>query len=144
MTTTLWLRISSVIALLFAAGHALGGRKYWSPMGDNPVLQSMRSVHFDTMGVNRSYFDFYMGFGHALTVVHVMQAILLWQLATLARTDALKVRPMIAVIALASAVGSVIAWRFIIPVPAISSLVLVASLSVAYAVARRVPTRATA
>jgi hypothetical protein len=54
MTTTLWLRISAVISLLFAAGHTLGGLKYWSPMGDNQVLQAMRTVRFDTMGVNRS------------------------------------------------------------------------------------------
>lgn len=140
MTTTLWLRISSTVSLLFAAGHTLGGLKYWSPMGDNTVLQAMRTDRFDTMGANRSYFDFYMGFGWSLSVAGVMQAILLWQLATLARTDALGVRPMIAVIGLATAASGIIAWRFIFPVPALFSLVLVATLAVAYAVvARRTP-----
>src|SRR5579872_3578455 len=33
MTTTLLLRIASVIALLLALGHTLGGLKKWSPMG---------------------------------------------------------------------------------------------------------------
>jgi hypothetical protein len=136
MTTTLWLRISSAISFLFAAGHTLGGLKYWSPMGDNPVLQAMRTVRFDTMGANRSYFDFYLGFGYSLSVIQVMQAVLLWQLAGLARTDALGARPMIAVIALATAVCGVIAYRFILPLPAFFSLALVASLVVAYAVAR--------
>ena len=37
MTRTLLLRIASVISLLFAAGHTLGGLKKWSPMGDNEV-----------------------------------------------------------------------------------------------------------
>jgi hypothetical protein len=105
-------------------------------MGDNPVLQAMRTVRFDTMGVNRSYFDFYVGFGYSLSVSQVMLTILLWQFATLARTDTLPLRPMIAVIALAIAVGGVIAWRFIFPVPALFSLALVASLTMAYAVAR--------
>ena len=104
--------------------------------GDNPVLQTMKTVRFDTMGANRSYFDFYMGFGHSLSVTQVMQAVLLWQLATLARTNAASVRPMIAVIGLATALGGVIAWRFIFPVPALFSLVLVGSLAVAYAKAR--------
>src|SRR6185369_3743946 len=81
MTTTLWLRISSIVSLLFAAGHTLGGFQEWSPVGDNPVLRSMKDVHFDTMGVNRSYFDFYMGFGWSISVILLMQAILLWQLA---------------------------------------------------------------
>jgi hypothetical protein len=136
MSTTLWLRISSIIALLFAAGHTLGGLKYWSPMGDNPVLQAMKATRFNTMGANRSYFDFYMGFGHSLSVAQVMLAILLWQLGSLARTNALGVRPLIAVIALATVVGGIIAWRFIFPVPALFSLALVASLAVAYGVAR--------
>ena len=136
MTTTLWLRISSVISLLFAAGHTLGGLKDWSPMGDNPVLQSMKSVRFDVMGAMRSYFDLYMGFGHSLSVTLTMQAILLWQLATLARTNPLGVRPIVAVIGLAAAVSGVIAWRFIFPLPALFSLVLVISLVVAFVVAR--------
>jgi hypothetical protein len=136
MSTTLWLRISSVITLLFAAGHTLGGLKYWSPMGDNAVLQAMRTVHFDAMGANRSYLDFYLGFGYSLSVIQLMLAVLLWQLATLARTNALTVRPMIAVITLAVAACAVIAWRFILPVPALFSLVQLASLVAAYAVAR--------
>jgi hypothetical protein len=136
MSTTLWLRISSVITLLFAAGHTLGGLKYWSPMGDNAVLQAMRTVHFDAMGANRSYLDFYLGFGYSLSVIQVMLAVLLWQLATLARPNALTVRPMIAVITLAVAACAVIAWRFILPVPALFSLVQLASLVAAYAVAR--------
>ena len=132
----LWLRISAVIALLFAVGHTLGGLSYWSPMGDNPVLQSMRTVRFDTMGANRSYFDFFMGFGYSISVAMVMQAILLWQLATLAGSNAAAVRPLIVAIAVANTVSSVIAWRFIFPIPALISLILVASLAVAWAVAR--------
>lgn len=136
MTTTIWLRVSSVISLFFALGHVLGGLKNWSPMGDNPVLQAMRATKFDTMGAERSYFDFYMGFGHSLSVAQVMLAVLLWQLAALARTDAAGVRPMIAVIGLATLAGGIIAWRFIFPLPALFSLVLVGSLAVAYGTAR--------
>jgi hypothetical protein len=33
MSTSLLLRIASVISVLFAAGHTLGGRKAWSPQG---------------------------------------------------------------------------------------------------------------
>ena len=133
MTSVLWLRISSMIALLFAAGHTLGGFKYWSPMGENPVLKSMRDIHFDTLGVSRSYLDFYMGFGYSLTVAQVMQGVLLWQIATLARNGVPHLRPMIAVIALANLAGAIIAWRFILPIPAIFALVLLASLTAAYA-----------
>jgi hypothetical protein len=128
MTTTLWLRISAAVAMLLAIGHTLGGRKYWSPMGENPVLQAMRDSHFDVMGASRSYFDFYMAFGYSLSVALVMQAILLWQLAGLASAQPARVRAMVAVIAVAVVVSGVIAWRLIFPVPALFSLVLAACL----------------
>ena len=136
MTTTLLLRIASVISLLFTLGHSLGGLKKWSPMGDNEVLKAMTTVRFDAMGTNRSYLDFYMGFGWALTVAMAMQTVLLWQMASLARTNPAGVRPMIAVIALATIAGAIISWRFLFPIPALFSLALVIPLAAAYVVAR--------
>ena len=135
MTTTLLLRIASVISLIFTAGHTMGGLRKWSPMGDNAVLKAMTDVRFDTMGANRSYLDFFMGFGWSLSVFMVMQTILLWQLASLARIDPARLRPMIAVIALATVASGVIAWRFIFPVPAVFSGVLALALALAYVVA---------
>ena len=134
--TTLFLRIASIISLLFAAGHTLGGLKKWSPMGDNEVLRAMTTVHFEIMGASRSYLDFFMGFGWSISVAMLMQTVLLWQMASLARTSPALVRPMIGVIALATLVSGVIAWRFILPVPALFSGVLLAALVAAYVVAR--------
>jgi hypothetical protein len=136
MAARLWLRISAVVAALFALGHTLGGRKYWSPTGDNAVLEQMRDVHFDVMGVSRSYFDFYLAFGYSLSVAMFMQAVLLWQLAGLVATDAARVRPMIAVITAAVVASGVIAWLMIFPLPAYFSLVLAACLVVALVKAR--------
>jgi len=132
VTTTPLLRIAAVISLIFTAGHTMGGLKRWSPMGDNPVLKSMTDVRFDAMGVNRSYFDFFMGFGWSISVFMLMQTILLWQLASLATTEAPRLRPIIAVMALATVASGVIAWRFIFPVPALFSLVLALVLGLAY------------
>jgi hypothetical protein len=137
MTATRWLRISSVLSLLFAVGHTLGGRKYWSPMGDNQVLQAMRTVHFDLAGTSRSYLDFYRGFGYSISVFQVMLAVLLWQLATLARVNAVGMRPMIGVIALATGCCGVIAYVLILPLPALLSAALLGSLAVSYVAARR-------
>ncbi|MHB8811766.1 MAG: LIC_13387 family protein [Steroidobacteraceae bacterium] len=136
MSTAVWLRICAIISLVFAAGHFLGGMQNWSPVADNPVLQSMRTVHFDVMGVNRSYLDFYMGFGYSITVSLLLQAVLLWILSILARTHASTVRPMIAAFAVATALSAVIAWRYIFIVPTLFSLVLLAALVVAFICAR--------
>lgn len=135
--TMLWLRVASGISLLFTAGHTLGGLKLWSPTGDNEVLRQMTAVHFDVQGVSRSYFDFFMGFGWSLSVAMVLQTVLLWQLASTARTNPAAVRPMIAVFAAATVASGVIAWRFIFPVPALFSAALFIPLAVAFVAAGR-------
>ena len=135
MTTTLWLRIASVISLLFTAGHTMGGLKRWSPMGDNDVLRQMTSVHFDTMGASRTYLDFFMGFGWSLSVAMLLQTVLLWQFASLARTNPAAVQPMIAVFVVATLASGVLAWRYLVPVPAFFSAALVIVLVVAYVAA---------
>ncbi len=94
------------------------------------------ATRFDTLGVNRSYLDFYMGFGYSLSVAELMLAVLLWQLASMARTDPKAARPMIATIALATAASTVIAWLFIFPVPALFCAALLATLVVAFVAAR--------
>jgi len=131
MTAKAWLRIAAGVSLLFAVGHTFGSLKYWSPMGDNPVLQTMRDTHFQVMGVSRSYFDFYMAFGYCLSVAGFMQSILLWQLADLLPGAPGRVRPMIAVIAAAVAVSGIISWLLILPVPAYFSLALLVPLLLA-------------
>jgi hypothetical protein len=131
VTTTLLLRIASVISLIFTAGHSMGGLKQWSPMGENPVLKSMTEVRFDTMGANRTYLDFFMGFGWSIAVFMLMETIVLWQLASLAKTEPARLRSIIAVIALAPAGTGAIAWRFIFPVPALFSGVLAITLGLA-------------
>jgi hypothetical protein len=135
VTTTLWLRIASVISLVFTAGHTMGGLSQWSPMGDNHVLKSMTDVRF-TMGANRSYLDFFMGFGWSISVLMLMETILLWQLAALAKTEPGRLRPLIAVVALATVGTGLIAWRFIFPVQALFSAALAIALGFAYATAR--------
>ena len=54
-------RISSVLLLLFAAGHTSGFP--WSDPKWRVDLGSMQSTHFYIMGFSRTYWDFYVGFG---------------------------------------------------------------------------------
>ncbi|MBV9330740.1 MAG: hypothetical protein JOZ55_04230 [Alphaproteobacteria bacterium] len=136
MTATLFLRIAAVFQLLFAVGHSLGGLKKWSPMGPNAVLDQMTNVRFTTMGANRSYLDYFLGFGWSISVAMLLQAVLLFLMASLARTEAARLRPMILAFAVASLATAVIGWRYIFPVPALFSLAVLIPLIAAWVVAR--------
>ena len=118
------LRIAAVISLLFAAGHTLGGLKGWSPIGETEVLTAMKTFRFDVAGVNRSYFEFYRGFGFLLAVYLVLQAVLLWQLASLARTSRPLARPMVWSFFVASIPIGVLSWVFLFPTPVYFDVVL--------------------
>jgi len=132
MNTSLLLRISSVLALLLAAGHTSGGLSSWSPAGETEVLRAMRSFHFDAAGASRTYLDFYLGFGFVNGVFLLMQAVVFWQLASIAKTDAFRVRPLIGSFLLANAVSAFLAWRFIFVVPVVSFAAIAACLGLAF------------
>jgi len=136
MNGVIWLRVSAIVSLLFAAGHTLGGRSSWSPIGENEVLVVMRTVHFHFQGVSRSFLDFYRGFGYSLSVFLVLQGIVLWQLAGVARTQPKAARPLVASFVTASIIGAVITWMFIFPIPATFSAVLTGCLAIAFVTLR--------
>src|SRR4051812_40723948 len=110
MTRALLLRIASIISMLLAVGHTLGGSSAWSPQGENPVLQAMRTEHFQVLGSSRTYLDFYLGFGYTISAYLVLQSVLLWQLATMAKRNHEQVRGMVIALTLASLASAVLAW----------------------------------
>lgn len=136
MKTTLALRIASLISMLFAAGHSAGGLQKWSPVDDNEVLTAMTAKHFPVMGVSRSYLDLFLGLGWTVSVFLVLQSVLLWQMATLARTDAARLRPMIAALMLATATTGIVSWLYIFAIPALFCAALLIALAAAYWTAR--------
>jgi hypothetical protein len=139
----LFLRAASVLTLLFAAGHLLGGKDSWSPVGETDVLRAIRSFRFDAGGADRTYMDFYLGFGFTLGVYLLLQTVLLWQLASIATRDSVQARPMIASILVALIASAVLSWMFILPVPAISFAVIAACLALALLMSRHGSMRST-
>ena len=132
MNATLLLRIASVIALLFALGHTSGGP--WTPSaeaGAASVVQAMKSVGFDAMGSNRSYWEFYFGFGASISIYMFAQAAFLWLLATLAKTQPVAVRPFVVVMLASYAANGFIAWRYFFVLPLVLSAVMVVCLAAA-------------
>jgi hypothetical protein len=123
------IRLVSVLSLVFAVGHTLGGMQSWSPIGPNAVLSSMQTFRFDVSGVTRSYFDFYRGFGFLLSVYLVTQAVLLWQLGSLARADRANARPFAWIFFLSSLPIGVLTWMFLFPTPVYFDAALTALLA---------------
>jgi hypothetical protein len=95
------------------------------------VLRAMREVHFPIGGASRTYLDFYVGFGLSLSVFLLLQAVVLWRLATLEKSGSAGVRPIVAAFLLASLAFAFVSWKFILPVPAVVAAVIAVFLTLA-------------
>src|SRR5690242_4234374 len=87
MKPKLFLRIASVLTFIHCALHTIGG-VFGLPRHDAEeltVVDAMKSHRFDVAGSMRSYWDFFFGYGLFVTLALLVEAILLWQVATHAR-----------------------------------------------------------
>lgn len=83
MKASVFYRIAAVLLLLFAVGHTVGFSQSDPTWGVDALLGSMRSIHFDVQGFNRTYWDFFVGAGFTVGVLYLFAAVLAWQLASL-------------------------------------------------------------
>ena len=115
----LFLRIASVLTLIHAVLHTIGGVFSRPDTGPATVaVEAMKANRFELMGNVRSYWEFYRGMGLMVTIFLTFEAVVFWQLSSLARTDAKRMRPILATFAvayLAMAVNSQI-YFFLAPV----------------------------
>jgi hypothetical protein len=114
--------------VLFAAGHTFGFRQSDPAWGVDAVRALMQSVHFNVQGFNRTYWDFFVGFGLVSTVFLLFTAVLAWQLGGLPQERLAAMRGTVWALVLAFVAFTVICWRFVFLVPVVFSLLITATL----------------
>ena len=136
MKTATFLRIASVLTLIHSILHTIGGVFGKPAPGVATTVAAAMRTHFEVFGVNRSYSDFYMGFGLGITIFLTVDSILLWILASMSKHDAPRLRPLIAVFALGYLAFAFNSYVFFFPIPVITELVIVACLVAAVVTAK--------
>lgn len=134
------LRTAAVLSLLYCLGHMSGFP--WTPgLGAEPeaVVAQMKSVHFETMGEQRAYWDFYFGFGLITGAALLTQAFCLWFLAGVARRDAGLSVPVAACFMLGSLLNAALCQLYFFSVPMIFALLIALLLAASIVAARRTP-----
>jgi hypothetical protein len=127
----LFYRISSVLLVLFAAGHTIGFRQNNPEWHADAVLAVMRSVHFDAQGFTRTYWDFFSAFGLYLSVFLVFSAVLAWLLAGLPPETLKRVRGIAWALALCFVAVTALTWRFAFTTPLVFSIPITVCLTAA-------------
>jgi hypothetical protein len=131
MKASVFYRIAAVLLLLFAVGHTLGFRQSDPTWGVDALLGSMRSIHFDVQGFNRTYWDFFVAAGLSVGVFYLFAAILAWQLGGLPAATLVLMRVTAWAFALCFAAITVVCWRYLFVIPIAFSIVITLCLTAA-------------
>jgi hypothetical protein len=134
MKATLYLRIASVLAIIHAILHTIGGMLS-KPNNGAPeiaIIEAMKSRSFNVMGSMRTYWDFFFGYGWLVAITLLVQGILFWQLGTMAKTNAAPLRPIILLFCLNFRATTLVAFRYFFIAPAITELLIAAFLAGAF------------
>jgi hypothetical protein len=134
MNTKLILRITAGVAAFYGVGHSSGYP--WTPaLGavEKPIVEAMQNHSFDVSSFERSYWDFYVGFGILVGVALIAFAVLIWQLSAHVRSSPAVVRPLLVSLIVLYIVNAVMGWIYFFSIPAVTSMLVVVGLIIAYA-----------
>jgi len=132
MKPTIYLRIASVLTFVHSVLHTIGGVFGAPPPGPGEAAaEAMRSNHFLFMGVTRSYWEFHRGLGLTVTIFLTAEAIVFWQLGSLARTDATRLRPIMATFMVGYLAFAVNSYIYFFPVPIVFEFLIALCLGLA-------------
>jgi hypothetical protein len=111
----------------------------WTPaegQAEMAVIEAMKSHRFDVLGVQRTYWDFYFGFGVIISVYLLVQAVVLWQLAGLAKRGT-QVRSIVAAFLVAFVVNAILVWKYFFTIPVIMIIAIALCLLLALLTERK-------
>ena len=131
MKASLLYRIAAVLLLLFAVGHTLGFRQSDPTWEVDTLLGSMRSIHFEVQGFNRTYWDLFVAAGFSVGVFYLFAAVLAWQLGSLSAETLAVVRVTAWALALCFVAITVVSCRYLFILPIVSSVLITTCLTAA-------------
>ena len=125
MKAATWLRLLAAIMLFFTVGHTIG---VLNPPADGvagQALEAMRRARFPIMGFERSYWDFYRGFGFFVSLEFLLFAVIAYQLSVLSRRSARTALPLMVTLEIGCTVTALLSWIYFFAAPMVTSLAAV-------------------
>lgn len=132
-----FLRIASALTLIHSVLHTIGGVFGKAAPGVAAATEAtMKANQFVVFGVTRTYFDFLRGMGLGVTIFLTAEGIVFWQLGTLAKTDAARLRPVIATFMIGYLAFAANSFTYFFAMPVIVEILIAACLGIALATAK--------
>jgi hypothetical protein len=136
MKPVIYLRVASILTLIHAVLHTVGGVFGKPVSGQAAMIAASMRTRFEVFGVMRSYADFYRGMGLGITIALTMDAAVLWVLASMARSDFARLRPIMAVFCVGYIAFTLNSLTFFFSGPVIAEILIVLCIGAAIVTAR--------
>ncbi len=91
----------------------------------------MRTNHFNAHGSDRTYWDFFVGFGLFVTVLMVFASIVAWQFGSLPSETLAAMRVSAWGFVICFAVVAYLSWHYFFMIPAVFSITILLCLAAA-------------
>ena len=139
MKPTRWLRAASVLTLIHAILHTIGGVYGTPEPGPQQIaIDAMKANTFPVMGQTRSLWAFYHGMGLAVTIFLTLEALVFWVLGNLVRDDKADVRDLLVVFVIGYMALAANSLRYFFYPPVIVELLIAGCLVMAiFSIKRR-------
>jgi hypothetical protein len=129
MKPVIFLRVASILTLIHAVLHTIGGVFGSIDPGAAAVaVEAMKVNTFPLMGHTRSFWDFYRGMGIGVSISLTTECVAFWFLGSLAKRDAARLRPILATFAAGYLALSVNSYTYFFLGPVIVEILIAACL----------------
>src|SRR5437879_10375009 len=98
---------------------------------------AMQSYRFKIFGAVRTHWEFYRGYSILFSVTLLVLAVMLWQLAAIAKTDAVRIRPLLASLFVGYMAFTVVSGKYFFIAPAAFSAAAAMCIALAIMSARK-------
>jgi hypothetical protein len=123
--------VAAVLLLLFAIGHTLGFSQSDPHWGVDALLTSMRSLHFNVQGFNRTLWDFFLAAGFSVGALYLFAAVLAWQMGGLPSQTLVQLRGLGWLFALTFGFITLLSLRYLFIIPIAFSAAITVCLTAA-------------
>ena len=126
--------LTTYVLILYTIGHTWGAllSTPQSGAGSDAVLSSMRTVHFDVEGFDRSWYGFYFGFGLMDSIFFLFSAFVTWFLGGLDPQQQRALTSLTGALFITHLAGVVLVWSYFFTVPGIFQTAVAALLGFAW------------
>lgn len=125
MKPVTFLRIASVLTIVHAVLHTVGG-VFGSidPGPETVAVTAMKANQFMALGHMRTFWEFYRGMGLTVSIFLTAEGIVFWLLASLAKSDAARLCPVLVMFVLAYLAMSVNSYLYFFSAPVIVEILI--------------------